>query len=165
MDEYYVTWTEEITASSPEEAARKALAMQRDPEAPGSARIFHVHANARDLSIEVSASGTIGHVRWDSAGQVGSDGMYTAEFWALPLERQLQWRISDYFSEQLSRVYVPHPEGWVARGLDDVDEFGTGDGLSGPVGFLVRTTGPVFKVTVEPYEEEAPNPVDAGEER
>jgi hypothetical protein len=156
VQRYYVSWGEEITASSPEDAARRALAMQRDPEAVSSARVFRVHAGARDLSVEVSASGATAHVRWDSAEQVGSDGMYTAEFWAMPPERQLQWRVSDYLSEQLSGVDVPHPEGWRARGLDDADDFGAGDDLSGPVGFLVRTTGPAFKVTVELCGETAP---------
>jgi hypothetical protein len=150
--EYYVSWSEKITASSPAEAARKALAMQRDPEAPGSARAFAVHAGARELSIEVSASGATAHVRWDSAEQVGSDGMYTAEFWAMPPERQLQLRVSDYLSERLSIPEIPHPDGWEADDLDTEDN---------SVGFIVRTTGPSFKVTIESYSGSTPPPADA----
>ena len=151
---YYVSWGREITALSPEEAARKALSMQRDPEAAASARILIVHESARELSVELSASGNTAHVLWDSDHQEEvPDAEYTPEFWALPPERQLQWRISGYLVDHLSRVHIPNSEGWHADGLLDTD-----DKLSGPVGFLVRTTGPSFKVTVELCEEDDSRP-------
>jgi hypothetical protein len=40
MPEYLVEWAIEIDADSPEDAARKALAIQRDPES--IATTFHV---------------------------------------------------------------------------------------------------------------------------
>jgi hypothetical protein len=44
--EYVVTWTVDITADSPEAAARKALAMQRDPDS--IATVFTVLSETGD---------------------------------------------------------------------------------------------------------------------
>lgn len=155
MDGYYVTWTKEIIASSPEEAARKARAMQRDPEA--SAKVFAVHSNARTVSVELS--GETSQVVWDSAEQFGADEEYTAEFWALPPEQQLQWRVTHYLMEQLIIPDLPRPDGWWAEcvntGSDVVQD------IPLITSFVIHTppgsTGPSFRVTVE---KNTPAPVD-----
>jgi hypothetical protein len=53
MPEYYLEWRIEIEAESPEEAARKALKIQRDPES--IATMFHVIAdNGEDTVIDLT---------------------------------------------------------------------------------------------------------------
>lgn len=45
MTTYFVAWTIDIEADSPEDAARIALTIQRDPES--LATVFHVHPYTR----------------------------------------------------------------------------------------------------------------------
>lgn len=47
MQEYLVTWTIEVTAESPEAAAKQALEIQRDPES--LAVVFNVDGQTIDL--------------------------------------------------------------------------------------------------------------------
>lgn len=47
FEEYLVTWDIEITAENPIEAARQALAVQRDPSS--MATVFHVNGERIDL--------------------------------------------------------------------------------------------------------------------
>ncbi len=52
--EYYIEWRIEIEAGSPEEAARKALAIQRDPQSIATA--FHVYdPDGEPLVIDLTA--------------------------------------------------------------------------------------------------------------
>jgi len=41
-EEYHVTWSIELDADSPEEAAAKALIIQRDDDPANTAVVFHV---------------------------------------------------------------------------------------------------------------------------
>jgi hypothetical protein len=51
LTEFYIEWRIELEADSPEEAARKALKIQRDPES--IATVFHVIAdNGQDTVID-----------------------------------------------------------------------------------------------------------------
>ncbi len=53
MADYYLEWRIELEADSPEDAARKALAIQRDPES--IATVFHVIAdNGEDTVIDLT---------------------------------------------------------------------------------------------------------------
>jgi|FreactTroBogLake_1042271.scaffolds.fasta_scaffold41206_1 hypothetical protein len=157
--EYHVTWSANVQASSPEDAARKALAMQRDPEAAARRRIFVIHAGARILSIEVSASGVTSHVIWDSDHQEDDPDLeYTPEFWALPPEQQLQWRITHYLMERLIIPEVPDSDGW------RVDCVNTADAVQGDpliTGFVIHTppgsTGPSFRVSIEMDDSRSPD--------
>lgn len=55
MREYMVHWSIELTADSPEEAARQALEIQRDPDS--LATVFHVMTTASaDLREQVNVS-------------------------------------------------------------------------------------------------------------
>lgn len=45
MTTYRVTWTIDLDAASPQEAAEKALAIQRDPNS--IAQVFEVHEDKR----------------------------------------------------------------------------------------------------------------------
>jgi hypothetical protein len=162
---YFVHWNEEISASSPEDAARRALAMLRDPEARGLARSFSVHANARDLSIEVSASGVTAHVLWDSAEQTGEDGEYTADFYTLPPLEQLQWRITHYLMERLIIPETPDDDGWKVDCVNQADAVQADPLITE---FVINTppdkTGPSFRVTIQPYVETAPSSADVTDE-
>jgi hypothetical protein len=46
MTEYYIEWRIELDATSPEDAARKALAIQHDPFSTST--VFHVRADKDD---------------------------------------------------------------------------------------------------------------------
>lgn len=50
MSCYYVEWRIEVEADSAEEAARKALAIQRNPDS--IATVFHVYGDRADGSIQ-----------------------------------------------------------------------------------------------------------------
>ena len=49
MAEYYIEWRIELEADSPEEAARAALKIQRDPES--IATVFHVIAEGGEDTV------------------------------------------------------------------------------------------------------------------
>lgn len=53
MNRYFLTWTIDIEASSPEQAARKALDIQRDPNS--SATVFDVveHNTKKVITIDL----------------------------------------------------------------------------------------------------------------
>ncbi|MFE0704956.1 hypothetical protein [Streptomyces sp. NPDC058872] len=53
MNSYLVTWEIDIEADAPEEAARKALGIQRDPHS--TATVFGVHSDGRYTEVDTAA--------------------------------------------------------------------------------------------------------------
>ena len=53
LKEYLVEWTIELNAESPEDAARQALAIQRDPES--TANVFICFADSKAVRIDLDA--------------------------------------------------------------------------------------------------------------
>lgn len=53
IKDYLVTWAVDIAADSPEEAARKALEIQRDPDS--IANVFDVNANGFPIRVDFAA--------------------------------------------------------------------------------------------------------------
>ncbi|WP_053649608.1 MULTISPECIES: hypothetical protein [unclassified Streptomyces] len=52
MNSYRVTWEIDIDADDPEEAARKALGIQRDPDS--TATVFGVHGDGRYAEVDTA---------------------------------------------------------------------------------------------------------------
>jgi hypothetical protein len=67
MTEYLVNWSIDIEADSPEQAAQKALAIQRNNDPANLATVFKVSPVGSDETIEIDLSEVDGNEQFDDA--------------------------------------------------------------------------------------------------